>query len=295
MPGISIALMGIDGSGKTTLARALRKELTDHGVEVVDMSWAGAVDALPAGFPRSGIEQLGVQGWRLFHAGRTLDGRPVDELVPELISDFGASDLPRRIGEAKGQAHQSAVVASALVELAGHFLLQSAVAGPVVERGGVALNDGFGLKNVLKCLRLAGQMPSAEVPARTLLNLAEQVTAMFSDPFLQPDVGILLDADPRLSYEWRMTQNGRLGAGEDLGFAGQPGRDTYLSFQGAMASTYRSAAEQWGWHVLDVDGRPQAETVEEGVRVVLGHAKVRSLLSDAQTASAPQPTVGTTS
>jgi thymidylate kinase len=295
LSGISIALMGIDGSGKSTLARALRKELTDHGVEVVDVSWSGVVDALPAGFPRTSIEQLGVQGWRLFYAGRTIDERPVDELVPQLFSDFGASDLPRRIGEAKGQARQPAVVTSALVELAGHFLLQSAVATPVIERGGVALNDGFGLKNVLKCLRLAEQMPSGEVPARSLRNLAEQVTAMFSDPFLQPDVGLLLDADPRLSYEWRMTQNGRLGVGEDLGFAGRPGRDTYLSFQGAMASEYRSAAERWGWHVLDIDGRPQAETVEEGVRVMLGHDKVRSLLSDAQTASAPQPTVGTTS
>ncbi|MEU6901668.1 hypothetical protein [Streptomyces virginiae] len=286
--------MGIDGSGKTTLARALRKELTKHGVEVVDVSWAGVVGSLPAGFPRTSIEQLGVQGWGLFYAGRTIDGRPVDELVPQLFSDFGASDLPRRIGEAKGHARQPAVVTSALVELAGHFLLQSAVAAPVVGRGGVALNDGFGLKNVLKCLRLAEQMPSGEVPAGTLRNLAEQVTAMFSDPFLQPDVGLLLDADPRLSYEWRMTQNGRLGAGEDLGFAGRPGRDTYLSFQGAMASEYRSAAERWGWLVLGVDGRPQAETVEEGVRAVLGHDKVRSLLSDAQTASAPQPTVGTT-
>lgn len=287
--------MGIDGAGKTTLARALRKELTGRGVEVVDVTWAGALAALPDGYPRTSIEQLGVEGWRLFYAGRTIDGRPVDELVPQLFSDFGASDLPRRIGEAEGQAHQSGVITSALVEMAGHFLLQSAVAAPVIERGGVALNDGFGLKNVLKCLRLAEQMPNGQVPAQTLRALAEQVTAVFSVPFLQPDVGILLDADPRLSYEWRMAQNGRLGAGEDLEFAGRPGRETYLSFQGALAAEYRSAAERWGWHVLDVDGRPQTETVEEGVRVLLGHDRVRALLADAEAASVPQPTVGTTS
>lgn len=292
MSGISLALMGIDGAGKTTLARALRQELTDRGVNVVDVTWAGAVAALPGGYPRTSIEQLGVEGWRLFYAGRTIDGRPVDELVPQLFSDFGASDLPRRIGEAEGRAHQSGVITSALVELAGHFLLQSAVAAPVIERGGVALNDGFGLKNVLKCLRLAEQMPDGPVPAQTLRRLAEQVTAVFSLPFLQPDVGILLDADPQLSYEWRMAQNGRLGAGEDLEFAGRPGRETYLSFQGALAAEYRSAAERWGWHVLPVDGRPQNETVAEGVRVLLGHDKVRALLAAAGAPTAQQTTVG---
>lgn len=286
MPGISLALMGIDGAGKTTLARALSKELADRGVEVVDVTWAGAVGALPAGHPRTSIEQLGVEGWRLFYAGRTIDGHPVEEAVPRLFADFGASDLPRRIGEAEGRPHQSGVVVSALVELAGHYLLHSAVAGPVIARGGVALNDGFGLKNVLKCLRLAEQMPGGEVPAASLRALAEQVTAVFSDPFLQPDLGFLLDADPVLSYEWRMAQNGRLGAGEDLEFAGRPGRESYLSLQGGLAAEYRAAATRWGWHVLPVDGRPQEETVAEGVRVLLGHERVRALLDGAPGASA---------
>ncbi|MEU3660338.1 hypothetical protein AB0E77_11325 [Streptomyces sp. NPDC032940] len=295
MAGISLALMGIDGAGKTTLARAFREELSARGVEVVDVTWAGAVGSLPAGFPRTSIEQLGVEGWRLFYAGRTIDGRPVDELVPQLFSDFGASDLPRRIGEAQGRARQSGVITSALVELAGHCLLQSAVAAPVVARGGVALNDGFGLKNVLKCLRLAQRMPDGEVASESLHALAEHVTGIFSDGFLQPDVGFLLDADPRLSFEWRMAQNGRLGAGEDLEFAGRPGRESYLSFQGALAAEYRAAAKDWGWHVLDVDGRPQSETVAEGLRVLLDHAKVRPLLAGAASPSAPQPPVGNVS
>ncbi|WP_159011668.1 hypothetical protein [Streptomyces sp. NRRL F-5123] len=294
MPGISLALMGIDGAGKSTLARALREELTARGAEVVDVTWAGAVAALPAGYPRTSIEQLGVEGWRLFYAGRTIDDAPVDEAIPRLFADFGASELPRRIGEAGGRAHQSGVVASALVELAGHYLLRSAVAAPVVARGGVALNDGFGLKNVLKCLRLAEQMPDGEIPASTLRSLAGQVTEIFSDPFLQPDVGLLLDADPALSYRWRMDQNGRLGAGEDLDFAGRPGRDGYLALQGALAAEYRAAAERWGWHVLPVDGRPQHETAEEGLRAVLGDNRVRALL-EAGTAPAPKPDVETTS
>jgi len=279
--GISVALMGIDGAGKTTLAKALRKELTDRGVHVADVTWAGAVAALPDGFPKTSIGQLGVEGWRLFYAGRTIDGHPVDELVPMLFADFGASDLPRRIGESKGEASQSGVIVSALVELAGHYLLQASVVAPVIASGGVALNDGFGLKNILKCLRLAQDMPGATVPARTLEALAEHAIGIFSDPFMQPDIGILLDADPLLSYGWRMAQYGRLGAGEDLEFAGRPGRESYLSFQGALAAEYRSAARRWGWHILPVDGRSQQETVAEGVRIMLEHEKLRATLSDA--------------
>ncbi|MFF6780661.1 hypothetical protein [Streptomyces sp. NPDC012510] len=295
MAGISLALMGIDGAGKTTLAKAFRKELSARGLEVADVTWAGAVATLPAGFPRTSVEQLGVEGWRLFYAGRTIDEQPIDELVPQLFSDFGASDLPRRIGEAQGQARQSGVITSALVELAGHYLLQTAVTAPVVARGGVALNDGFGLKNVLKCLRLAQQMPDGEVPSETLHRLAEHVTGVFSDPYLQPDMGFLLAADPHLSYEWRMAQNGRLGAGEDLEFAGRPGRESYLSFQSALAAEYRTAAKRWGWHVLEVDGRPQSETVAEGLRVLLEHEKVRALLGNAESPSAPEAPVRTVS
>ncbi|MGW7074683.1 hypothetical protein [Streptomyces sp. NPDC054866] len=287
-------MMGIDGAGKTALAEALRKELTGHGVEVVNVTWAGAVDALPNAYPRTSIEQLGVEGWRLFYAGRTVDGRPVDQLLPQLFADFGASELPRRIGEAEGQARQSGVIAAALVELAGHYLLRAAVAAPVVARGGVALNDGFGLKNVLKGLRLAQQMPDGETPEETLQVFADHVMGIFSDPFFQPDVGFLLDADPSLTYEWRMAQNGRLGAGEDLGFAGRPGREAYLSFQGALAAEYRYAACRWGWHVLIVDGRPQSETVSEAVRVLLRHERVRDLLPDADS-PAPQSNVRTVS
>ncbi len=279
--GVSIALIGIDGAGKTTLARALTAALAERGVEVVDVTWVGAVGSLPAGYPRTSIEQLGVEGWRLFYAGRTIEGRPVDELVPSLFADFGASELPLRIEAASGAARQSGVVTSALVELAGNYLLHMAVAGPVLRRGGVALNDGFGLKNVLKAIRLAARMAPDEVPPDALDALAQHAIAVFSDAFLQPDIGFLLDADPRLSHDWRVAQNGRLGAGEDLDFAGRPGRETYLEFQSSLAAEYREVSRRWGWHALSVDGRPAAETAAEAVGLVLDHPGITALIAAA--------------
>jgi thymidylate kinase len=91
----------------------------------------------------------------------------------------------------------------------------------------------------------------------------------FGDPFMQPDIGLLLDADAELTYGWRISQERRLGPAEDLSLAGRPGRESYLEFQAGLAKEYRAAAEAWGWRVLPVDGRPQAQTVAEALDVVL--------------------------
>ena len=65
-----------------------------------------------------------------------------------------------------------------------------------------------------------------------------------------------------------ISQERRLGPAEDLSLAGRPGRESYLEFQAGLAKEYRTTAEAWGWRVLPVDGRPQAQTVSDALDVV---------------------------
>ena len=110
----------------------------------------------------------------------------------------------------------------------------------------MTLCDGFGFKNVVKVLRMAQLMPGA-FPAATLDMLLDCALRTFGDAFMQPRIGLLLDADASLTYEWRISQERRLGPAEDLSLAGRPGRESYLEFQAGLAKEYRAAAEAWGW------------------------------------------------
>ena len=269
--GLSIALMGIDGAGKSTLVSALRRTLEAEGREVVPVTWEAAVaehGGDRTAYPLSSLEVLGVEGWRLMYVAPDHPDSTVYRDLPRMLAELGPKGMIASLPPDPVHGSQSAVVTSALLELTGHQLLQAEVAVPALARGAVVLNDGFGFKNVVKVLRMAQLMPGP-IPHDHLELLVEQARRTFSAGFLQPDVGLLLDADPELTYGWRIGQQRSLGPAEDLSLAGRPGRESYLEFQAAMAVEFRRMATAWGWHVLPVDGRPQDRTFAEALDVVL--------------------------
>ncbi|GIG92090.1 nucleoside/nucleotide kinase family protein [Plantactinospora endophytica] len=275
--GVTVALMGIDGCGKTTLAGQLRATLGAAGLEVVDPGLTTALSrtGLPAGYPRSSLELLALEAWRLFYAGGTVDGRPAEDAVSSAFASSGLAGMGADLPAGPAGVRQPGVVVSALVEFAGHYLLRAEVIRPALLRGAVCVSDSFPLKNVVRTLRLAQRMPDPAVPSGALDTLVDAVRAAYSDAYLQPDVGILLDADPELAYRWRVSQTGRVEPGADLGLTGQTGPESYLRFQTVMADEYRTAAREWGWHVLPVDGRPQRRTLDAAVDIVLNHPRLR--------------------
>jgi hypothetical protein len=269
--GLSIALMGIDGAGKSTLVSELRRVFDAAGREVVPVTWESTVAAAGddrTGYPVATIEMLGIEGWRLMYAAPGSPDRTYYEDIPRWIVEEGPRGMLGRLPTDPVGGHQAALVTSALLEMTGHQLVQAEVVVPALARGAVTLCDGFGYKNVVKVLRMAQLMPGP-FPAATLDMLLDCALRTFGDPFMQPQVGLLLDADARLTYQWRIAQDRRLGPAEDLSLAGRPGRESYLEFQSGLAKEFRAAAESWGWRVLPVDGRPQAQTVAEALDVVL--------------------------
>jgi thymidylate kinase len=269
--GLSIALMGIDGAGKSTLVSELRRALGAGGREVLPVTWESTVasfDGDRTGYPMATLEMLGIEGWRLMYAAPAHPDLTAYEDIPRWLTEEGPRGMLDRLPADPVGGHQAAVVTSALLEMTGHQLIQAEVVMPALARGAVTLCDGYGYKNVVKVLRMAQLMPGP-FPAATLDMLLDCALRTFGDPFMQPDIGLLLDADAALTYGWRIAQERRLGPAEDLSLAGRPGRESYLEFQAGLAKEYRAAAEAWGWHLLPVDGRPQAQTVAEALDVVL--------------------------
>lgn len=240
-PGLYVALMGIDGSGKSTVAARVRDRLTHEGHEVVEAGTEAVLAAARSGYgyPWESLSRIASEGWRLY------------------------LDSPR----------QSGVLTSGLLEFAAHYVIRVEVIGPALDRGAVVISDSFGFKNVLKSLRQAQAMPGELKDM--IEGLAVQLGAAMSDSYLQPHVGLLLDADSALTYGWRMSQRGTLEEGADLAVAGHSGRESFLDFQGHLAKEFREKATQWGWSLLPVDGRPIDDTVDAALRCVMSHPRLQ--------------------
>jgi hypothetical protein len=139
------------------------------------------------------------------------------------------------------------------------------VIGPALARGAVVISDSICFKNLVRTL-LPRQMDGGLAAA--VDGLLAGVHVALSCRYLQPDVGLLLDADPATTARWRLAQHGGLEPGADLAVAGRPWYESFVTLQAELAARLRSAAEQWGWHVLPVDGRPLDQTVAAALELV---------------------------
>jgi len=276
MTGASIALLGIDGAGKSSLITPLREALHGAGKDTVQVGWKAAL-AEGAGddtYPGVSLQQLYVEAWRLFFAGSTVSGgHAVDQLLPRHYSDFEQSTVMAELDGPPVGTKPSGLLASAMVEFTVDYVLQAEVVRPAMRDGRVTVADGFGFKNVTKVLRLAGELPGGGELRDALDSLIEFVGSAYSSPFLQPSIGIFLDVAPEMAYEWRMRQGG-LGFGEDYGVAGRSGRDSYLDLQTTMSNEYRRMARDWGWLTVEVAGLSQPEVASAVCGAVLSHPAV---------------------
>jgi hypothetical protein len=171
----------------------------------------------------------------------------------------------------------SGPVACALTELVIDQLIRAEITAPILDRGAVGITDNFGFKPTLKNICVAREMPGDATSAAALDQFETVLRTAYSLPFMQPHIGFLLDVDPQLAYQWRMRQDGRVGVNEDLWLAGRRGEESFMALQNVMAAKLREAAVEWGWHVLEIDGRPQSETAAEAIETIMRAPGVQRL------------------
>ncbi|GAB2508733.1 Thymidylate kinase [Corynebacterium atrinae] len=266
--GAYVSFLGIDGIGKTTLARAFRDELVGLGVDVKEVSWRSTNREGGQSWPHDALQELWVDTFRLLFGGSTLAGHPL--ALPRDFSTWDSGEWEDKLGEMPlTSAHRSGPLAAALSELSGNLVLTDAVIRPLVDSGTVVIQETFPYKHVLKEILVARQI-SDEPRFTSICDLLERVILdVFGSAHMQPDLGVFVDGDPNLAHAWRMNETGRLGLLEDFGAAGDRGRESYLQLQKQSASYFSAAAKSWGWETHCVDNSGLEANLARGLNLLM--------------------------
>ncbi|MFJ4622899.1 hypothetical protein [Streptomyces sp. NPDC088812] len=263
--GLRVAMLGPDGIGKTTLTEAIRDRLAERGVELDVVSWRRLIDGRPAPrpYPQTAVEQLWVEDWRLLYGGGTVQQSSVDERIPRTFDEFAALRAEETFPLGAQGVRSSGPLASGLVEAALDFVIEAEVVRPRAAEGVVVVRESYGYKPVLKALLIAAACQEDTVPSEVVQRMVERVTDIYADPFLQPDVGILLDGDPGTAHARRSLQGRGVGVAEDYALSGREGAQSFLSLQEECTAHFTKAAADWGWYRLAVGERTPESLCDE--------------------------------
>lgn len=277
--GLHLSFLGVDGIGKTTLARAVAELLRDRGVPVRMVSWRQDLeqDCDDVVWPRVALEQLWLETFRLLYGGADDGENPLR--LPRDYRQWQAGRWEDVLASGRtSRARQAGPLAAAFVELAGNIVLSAESIRPAVERGEVVVQETFPYKHILKELLIARRFGSGAL-GEVAEHTEDFVASMFSSPLFQPDIGVLLDGPTELAYRWRTAESGHVGVTEDFGVAGERGERAFHALQEQSAESFRRVAKEWNWLVHTIDHTGLAANVRRGLDLVAAHPKLAPLLA----------------
>lgn len=277
--GLTVAFLGIDGIGKSTLCRAFEERLRANGLEVVTVAWRSALEQTTAPWPAVPLQQLWLESFRSLYGAGLRDGAPLD--IPRGYDEWRSGDWERHLAAEPVTGNKaSGALAAAFVEIAGNIVLASEVTRPAVARGAIVVQESYPLKHVLKELAVAERLavtgrgegdPAAGPVAELTGALRGCLELFFSSPLLRPDLGILVDGPSTYAYRWRTAQNGAIGALEDFGPAGERSEESFSRMQDETAKLFREYADAWGWIRHEVDDGGVESNTARGLEALCAH------------------------
>lgn len=268
-PALHIALMGIDGAGKSTLAAEVAASLraTGRQVEIVNFKRAMAA-ADPA---TSGI--LGHVAFAALKA-QYAEASPVDAtgVLEELLALEGVSsrfaEVETRLRAVPvGRNTARPLLSSAVLEIVGGFWVHTYVES-LLRAGVIVVNDSFGFKHVLKNALLAQRLSVPGSPTHRTARLVLETARSLFHTLFAPTHGYWIDTDPRLALRWRDAAGEEATPFESYGLAGDNGPDSFLAMQEDCRPAFRRAAEDWGWRRVDLADLPREENISRAVRLI---------------------------
>ena len=277
--GAYVALLGIDGTGKTTLAEALAERCAQAGRPVRTVSWRRLVESptQPAGWPKDSLQNLWLEIFRLYYGGATLDGgaRTMPGSYDELVAAGGTEHLHDATVEGV-RAHGP--LAAALLEIAGNVLLQRDAIERWVAEGCVVIQESYGFKHVVKELLLVEELdPGLAAEAALTLRFARD----FFGRVCVPDVGVLVAGDPALALRWRTAEAGRTGVFENFSVAGEDPGASFLALQSRCTAIFDDFAAAHGWLRFEVEDVPREHNRDRLLAALAPTALGRLLALDA--------------
>jgi thymidylate kinase len=265
---LHIALMGVDGAGKSTIAAELAKSLRGrgHGVEIVSFKRAMLGDDPVTG---SVLAHVAFASLKSQYAEAALDaGHDLDSLLSErdLGAPFPAAE--RRLRSVPiGRNEPRPFLSSALLEIVGGLWVQTYVESRL-RAGVVVIDESYAfkhaLKNVLFVQRMSEPGSPLHVEAQGVLDTARSVFG----GLLRPTHGYWIDTDPHLALRWRTLAGETTTPFENYGLMGETGDASFLAMQEDCRPAFQDAAREWKWERIALSDRPREENVPHAVRVI---------------------------
>lgn len=251
--GLHVALLGIDGIGKSTLAQEVKEAADACGEWAEVISWRRLVEENLGVVPFDGtalsqLRRLWVDSFRLYFSGASAGDLPVR--LPTSLAEldaFGGTEY--LTGTSIDHIQSSGPFAASWIELAANALMHTEVIRSLVARGCLVIQESFGYKHVLKEL-LFSTLLSHEMEGQN--RAAEQFTRAFFGRYLHPDLGILIAGDPALAWKWRTQQESQIGIFEMYASEANDPQTSFLKMQSALTDAFESFANAFGWVRIEV-------------------------------------------
>lgn len=240
---VSVAFLGIDGSGKSSLAGSLAAALADRGIPASLSGWRPSLEGM-SGWQGDALRELWVETFRLLFGGTPALARD----IPDNYRDWVAGDWEGRLTTAEEvRASGVGALAAALVEMSGAVLQRE----PATDDCHVRIVESFPYKYSVKDLIIARSL--GELPPNLLDSTHQAIRSVYETPWMQPDIGFMLRVTPEVARA-RVQQRGPFSVVEDLRLAGRPGLPGFLEMQRACADEFEHAAAAWTWNTFDNEG-----------------------------------------
>jgi thymidylate kinase len=282
--GFDIALLGIDGIGKSSVSEALADVLRRQGYTVTRTSWQ---QSLRGDYSGRGSEALratyGAMFRSIYSACIGPDGASADRLLPRLDEDLLGKDSQVRINDPDFEIsfdvnHPGPFVAAGLMEMAARIIERDFIIKPALARGEVIIQESHGLKNAIKLGMFAKNMTIGRTETGRVLQEYFSFAHRCINEWSPPAQTILLSGDPELAYRWRKEQNGRISRGEHADIDGRPVQSTFAQFQSSIQKVLVTIAESEDWPCVYMTDRPQQENIDSAVRITLEALTKRGLI-----------------
>lgn len=268
--GLHVALMGIDGIGKTTFVADLARMASAQGIAVRRVTWRSAVEepTSPLRFPTRELRMLWLQSFRAYFGGATgADGAPID--LPESYEQLHERGTEYLNGLPIRDMPPSGALASAWIELTANTLLHLEVIQPMVAEGCLVLQETYGYKHLVKLFALVEDISPAMAEAA---RLGHELAFDYFGRVLQPDVGIYLAGSPTLALRWRQRQS-QLGTFEKLvPTAERDPESAFLLLQERATAAFDTFADTYSWSRADIVDASREENRRRILDAVSGTA-----------------------
>jgi hypothetical protein len=266
---LHIALMGIDGAGKTTVAVELAQSLRNQGRAVDIVSFKRAmIGANPS--TSSILAHVAFASLKSQYAAAV----PADSAA-DLGSLLSENDLGRFFPEAERRLRSVPIesntalpfLSCALLEVVGGFWVQAYIESRLQAGIGV-IDESYAFKHALKNVLLAQRMSTRGSPVHVAAQGVLDTARSLFGSLLQPTHGYWIDTDPLLALRWRTLAGETTTSFENYGLMGETGEESFLAMQDDCRVAFESAARDWKWQRITMPDLPREENIGSAIRAI---------------------------